>query len=140
MNDKQVYANLNQTTTTLQATMVQAQAGVTDFRENMEALKHNFLLSGYFKKRGYVDSGDLAANRISGLPQGTPLKVFDFSAKELFDSRDSAKMKNQKPSQGRRQLPCGESFWSCSRCCFYRHEWRRAEGTCAFRSQGHGYT
>jgi outer membrane protein OmpA-like peptidoglycan-associated protein len=96
VNDKQLYSNLEQSTSSLQATMVQAQAGVTDFQENMEALKHNFFLSGYFKKRGYEDSGDLAANRIGGLPQGTPLKVFDYKAKELFDDRDSAKMKNQK--------------------------------------------
>jgi hypothetical protein len=54
------------------------------------------LLSGYFKKRGYVDSGDLAANRIGGIPQGAPLKVFTYSAKELFAEPDSAKMKNQK--------------------------------------------
>src|ERR1035441_9264218 len=44
VNDKQVYNDLEQTTATLQATMVLAQAGVTDFQENMEALKHNFLL------------------------------------------------------------------------------------------------
>ena len=96
VNDKQVYANLQQSTTTLQATMLQAQTGVKDFQENMEALKHNFFLSGYFKKRGYENSGDLAANRIVGLPQGTPQKVFDFSARELFDNQDSAKLKNQK--------------------------------------------
>jgi phospholipid/cholesterol/gamma-HCH transport system substrate-binding protein len=96
VNDKQLYANLEQSTATLHDTMTQAQSGVTDFKENMEALKHNFFLSGYFKKRGYEDSADLAANRISGLPQGTPLKVFTYSAKELFDNRDSAKMKNQK--------------------------------------------
>ena len=96
VNDKQLYNNLEQTTTTLNATMVQAQAGVTDFQENMEALKHNFLLSGYFKKRGYEDSGDLAANGIGGLPQVTPVKTFTFTAKQLFDGRDSAKLKNQK--------------------------------------------
>ena len=96
VNDKQVYANLEKTTDTLNTTMVQAQAGVTDFQENMEALKHNFLLSGYFKKRGYEDSNDLTANRIGSLPQGTPQKMFTFNAKQLFDSRDSAKMKNQK--------------------------------------------
>jgi phospholipid/cholesterol/gamma-HCH transport system substrate-binding protein len=96
VNDKQVYANLQQTTTTVQATMLQAQAGVTDFQENMEALKHNFFLSGYFKKRGYEDSGDLAANRIGGLPSGTPMKVFTYTAKDLFDGRDSAKMKSHK--------------------------------------------
>ena len=96
VNDKQVYENLEQTTSTLQATMVQAQAGVTDFQENMEALKHNFFLSGYFKKRGYEDSAGLAANKISGLPQGTPLKAFTYTAKQLFDDHDSANMKDQK--------------------------------------------
>jgi outer membrane protein OmpA-like peptidoglycan-associated protein len=96
VNDKQLYRNLEQTTTTLHATMIQAQTGVTDFQENMEALKHNFLLSGYFKKRGYDDSADLAANRIAGLPQATPEKAFTYAAKQLFDGRDSVKMRNQK--------------------------------------------
>lgn len=96
VNDKQLYENLEQTTTTLHDTMLQAQTGVTDFQENMEALKHNFFLSGYFKKRGYEDSADLAANRIGGLPQATPEKTFTYTAKQLFDSRDSAKMKDQK--------------------------------------------
>src|SRR5208337_3757963 len=96
VNDKQLYTNLEQTTTTLDATMEQAKAGVTDFQENMEALKHNFLLSGYFKKRGYEDTAELGANRIGRLPQGTPVKAFNYTAKELFDGRDSAKLKNQK--------------------------------------------
>ncbi|MGD0860423.1 MAG: MlaD family protein [Terracidiphilus sp.] len=95
VNDKQLYGNLEQTTTTLHDTMLQAQTGVTDFQENMEALKHNFLLSGYFKKRGYLDSGNLAANRIEGLPPGAPLKAFTYPANQLFDTRDSAKLKNQ---------------------------------------------
>jgi phospholipid/cholesterol/gamma-HCH transport system substrate-binding protein len=96
INDKALYANLEQSTSTLKGTMVQAQAGVTDFQENMEALKHNFLLSGYFKKRGYENSADLADNEIEALPEGTPLKAFTFTAKDLFDTRDSAKLKNQK--------------------------------------------
>jgi phospholipid/cholesterol/gamma-HCH transport system substrate-binding protein len=96
VNDKQLYNNLQQSTSTLQTTMLKAQAGVTDFQENMEALKHNFLLSGYFKKRGYEDSSNIAANRIGGLPQGAPLKAFTYPAKQLFDARDSAKLKNQK--------------------------------------------
>ena len=96
VNDKQLYSNLEQTTTTLHATMLQAQIGVTDFQENMEALKHNFLLSGYFRKRGYEDSASLTANKISGLPPGTPLKAFTYTVKQLFDARDSAKLKNQK--------------------------------------------
>jgi hypothetical protein len=62
----------------------------------MEALKHNFLLSGYFKKRGYEDSAALKANTIGELPLGAPLKTFTFTARQLFDTRDSAKLKNQK--------------------------------------------
>jgi phospholipid/cholesterol/gamma-HCH transport system substrate-binding protein len=96
VNDKQLYTNLEQTTATMHDTMLQAQTGVTDFQENMEALKHNFFLSGYFKKRGYEDSGDLVANRIAALPPGTPLKVFTYTTRELFETRDSAKIKSQK--------------------------------------------
>jgi phospholipid/cholesterol/gamma-HCH transport system substrate-binding protein len=96
VNDKQLYSNLAQSTATLQTTMVQAQTGVTDFRENMEALKHNFLLSGYYKKRGYDSSADLGANKIGGLPQVPPAKSFTFTAKQLFDGHDSAKLRNQK--------------------------------------------
>jgi phospholipid/cholesterol/gamma-HCH transport system substrate-binding protein len=96
VNDKELYTNLQQTTSTMQATMLQAQSGVTDFQENMEALKHNFILSGYFKKRGYEDEADLTANAITKLPQATPGKSFTFSAKQLFEGRDSAKLKNQK--------------------------------------------
>jgi len=96
VNDKQLYSNLEQTTGALRNTMAQAQAGVTDFRENMEALKHNFFLRGYFKNRGYEDSAELAKNAIERLPQGTPMKAFTYSAKQLFDKHDSAKLKNQK--------------------------------------------
>jgi phospholipid/cholesterol/gamma-HCH transport system substrate-binding protein len=96
VNDKELYNNLQQTTATLHNTMLEAQTGVTDFQENMEALKHNFLLSGYFKKRGYDDSAELGANRISALPQAAPVKTFTYPAKELFDGRDSAKLKHQK--------------------------------------------
>ncbi|MGA9069937.1 MAG: MlaD family protein [Terracidiphilus sp.] len=96
VNDKQLYSNLEETTGTLHATVLQAQIGVTDFQENMEALKHNFFLSGYFKKRGYEDASGLAANRISGLPQSAPLKTFTYTARQLFDARDSAKLKDPK--------------------------------------------
>src|ERR1035441_280886 len=40
VNDKQLYNNLAQTTSAMRDTMVRAQTGVTDFQENMEALKH----------------------------------------------------------------------------------------------------
>src|SRR5271154_1410028 len=96
VNDKKLYSNLEQTTSTMQNTMVQAQTGVTDFQENMEALKHNFFLRGYFKNRGYDDSAELAKDAVERLPQGSPIKEFTYTAKELFDKRETAKLKNQK--------------------------------------------
>jgi phospholipid/cholesterol/gamma-HCH transport system substrate-binding protein len=96
VNDKQLYTNLEQTTTAMNATMLQARAGVTDFQENMEAMKHNFLLRGYFKSRGYENSDELARNEIEQLPESAPTKKFTYSAKQLFDKQDSAKLKNQK--------------------------------------------
>jgi phospholipid/cholesterol/gamma-HCH transport system substrate-binding protein len=96
VNDKALYTNLEQTTGAMRDTMAQAQAGVTDFKENMEAMKHNFFLRGYFKSRGYEDSAELAKYEIEQLPQGAPTKQFTYSAKQLFDKQDSAKLKNQK--------------------------------------------
>jgi outer membrane protein OmpA-like peptidoglycan-associated protein len=96
VNDKALYANLEQTTGAMRDTMVQAKAGVTDFQENMEAMKHNFFLRGYFKSRGYEDSDELAKYEIERLPQGTPTKQFSYPAKQLFGKQDSAKLKNQK--------------------------------------------
>jgi phospholipid/cholesterol/gamma-HCH transport system substrate-binding protein len=96
INDKQLYNNLEQTVGAMHDAMVQAQTGVTDFQENMDALKHNFFLRGYFKNRGYEDSAGLAANEIERLPQGKPIKEFTYPAKQLFDKHDSAKLKNQK--------------------------------------------
>ncbi len=96
VNDRQLYNNLEQTTGAMHETMIQAQAGVSDFHENMEALKHNFLLRGYFKNRGYEDSTELAKNEIEAMPTGTPIKEFSYSSKRLFDKQDSAKLKHQK--------------------------------------------
>ena len=80
----------------MRETVAHAQAGVTDFQENMEALKHNFFVRGYFKNRGYEDSAELAKDEIIGLPPGTPQKTFTFEAQQLFGKVDTAKLKNQK--------------------------------------------
>jgi phospholipid/cholesterol/gamma-HCH transport system substrate-binding protein len=96
INDKTAYLALNQTMGEINDAVVHAQAGVTDFQENMEALKHNFFLRGYFKNRGYEDSAELAKDEILSLPPGTPQKTFTFEAKQLFDKVDTAKLKNQK--------------------------------------------
>src|ERR1700737_3185362 len=96
VNDKKIYTQLDQATTGLHETVHHAQAGVAAFQENMEAMKQNFLLRGYFKNRGYENSSELAKNEISQLPQTAPLKTFTFESKQLFDKVDTAKPKNQK--------------------------------------------
>jgi phospholipid/cholesterol/gamma-HCH transport system substrate-binding protein len=95
INDKKMYTELDQTTVGMRDTVVRAQAGIADFQENMEALKQNFLLRGYFKKRGYEDSAELAKDEITSLPEGSPLKTFRYEPKSLFDQIDTAKLKNQ---------------------------------------------
>ena len=89
INDKKIYEQAN-------AATAQAKAGATAFDENMEALKHNFLLRGFFKKRGYEDEAELKKHEISRLPQGPPVKKFQYDAKQIFDKPDTAKLKNQK--------------------------------------------
>jgi len=96
INDKKIYGDLDQTMNGIRDTVAEAQAGVTDFQENMEGMKHNFFLRGYFKNRGYEDSAELAKDEIARLPQSTPLKTFTFEAKQLFSKVDTAKLKNQK--------------------------------------------
>jgi phospholipid/cholesterol/gamma-HCH transport system substrate-binding protein len=96
VNDKTAYLELNQTMDGIRDAVAHAQAGVTDFQENMEAMKHNFFVRGYFKNRGYEDSAELAKDEIVSLPQGAPQKTFTFEAKQLFGKVDTAKLKNQK--------------------------------------------
>jgi phospholipid/cholesterol/gamma-HCH transport system substrate-binding protein len=95
VNDKKMYTELDQTTVGLRDATVHAQAGIADFQENMEALRQNFLVRGYFKKRGYEDSAELAKNEIASLPEGSCLKTFTYEPKNLFDKIDTAKLKNQ---------------------------------------------
>jgi len=96
INDKKIYNQLDQSTAGLRDTVIKAEAGVGDFQENMEALKSNFLLRGFFKNRGYENSSDLLKNAIANLPPGAPLKTFTFDSRLLFDKMDNAKPKNQK--------------------------------------------
>jgi phospholipid/cholesterol/gamma-HCH transport system substrate-binding protein len=82
INDKKIYE--------------QASASATALRENMEALKHNFLVRGFFKKRGYEDSEELKKHAIASLPRGRYLKTFSYDGKQIFAQPDTAKLKNQK--------------------------------------------
>jgi phospholipid/cholesterol/gamma-HCH transport system substrate-binding protein len=82
INDKKIYQNVN--------------AGTNAFKEDMEALKHNFFLRGFFKERGYESAADLQKNEISQLPEQPAEKTFDYEAKKIFDKPDTAKLKNDK--------------------------------------------
>jgi hypothetical protein len=82
INDKGLYQKVN--------------AGATALDENMEALKHNFLLRGFFKNRGYEDASDLTKNAIAHLPTGDPSKTFEFDGQEIFAKPTEAKLKNEK--------------------------------------------
>jgi len=82
VNDKALYQNVN--------------AGATAFQEDMEALKHNFLVRGFFKKRGYEDTQDLTAHAIPKLPEKPAAKQFELDAAKLFDKPETAKLKNEK--------------------------------------------
>jgi phospholipid/cholesterol/gamma-HCH transport system substrate-binding protein len=110
VNDKKMYNQLDQTTAGLHEAVVHAQAGITDFQENMEALKQNFLIRGYFKKRGYESSADLAKNKIPALPENQPLKTFTYDPKHLFDKIDTAKLKNQNSLRDAGQFLAANEF------------------------------
>src|SRR6202521_1576833 len=110
VNDKKVYTQLDQTTVGLRDTVNHAQAGVAAFQENMEAMKQNFLLSGYFKNRGYENSSELVKNEIPQLPQTAPLKTFTFESNQLFDKVDTAKAKNQKSLRAAGQFLADTEF------------------------------
>jgi len=110
VNDKKMYTELDQTTVGMRDTVIHAQAGIADFQENMEALKQNFLLRGYFKKRGYEDSADLGKNEITNLPETSPLKTFTYEPQQLFDKIDTAKLKNQNSLSAAGRFLAGTEF------------------------------
>src|SRR5580704_4817866 len=82
INDKSIYR--------------QASAGAAAFNDDMEALKHNFLLRGFFKKRGYEDSDELTKYAVAKLPADPASKTFALDAEQIFDKPDTAKLKNKK--------------------------------------------
>jgi len=94
LNDKKIYQQVT-------AATAQAQAGATDFQENMEALKHNFLLRGFFKKRGYEDSDEIAKHQISRLPPEQNAKTFEYDGRQIFrQARHCRAQKRQDAERG----------------------------------------
>jgi phospholipid/cholesterol/gamma-HCH transport system substrate-binding protein len=74
----------------------QATAATSALSEDAEAVKHNFLLRGFFKNRGFQDSGDLTRYLIARMPTATPTKSFAYDSKNIFDDADKSRLKNGK--------------------------------------------
>jgi phospholipid/cholesterol/gamma-HCH transport system substrate-binding protein len=82
VNDKELYRH--------------ATAAVSSLDEDTEALKHNFLLRGFFKDRGYEDAATLKQHELQTMPAGQPVKQFSYEGKKLFDKPTSAKLSKGK--------------------------------------------
>ena len=82
VNDKSMYQRIN--------------AGAAALQEDMEALKHNFLLRGFFNRRGYEDSADLTKHEIPQLPTVAVSRNFTYEAAKIFDKPETAKLKSGK--------------------------------------------
>lgn len=76
--------------------MNQTKAAAVAFAEDADALKQNFLLRGFFQRRGYEGASELNKNKISQLPSQRSSKEFVYDAKGIFDKSDNAKLKNEK--------------------------------------------
>lgn len=75
-----------------------ANAAVSNFQDDTEALKHSFLLRGFFRQRGYEDESELTKDAIAAMPVGTPLKQFSYDASKIFGKHNQdARLKDSKP-------------------------------------------
>jgi outer membrane protein OmpA-like peptidoglycan-associated protein len=74
----------------------QASQAIEAFRDDMEAVQHNFLLKGFFEKRGYNDASELTQHSVSHVPAAKPIKEFDYDSGDLFDKPDNAELKDKK--------------------------------------------
>jgi phospholipid/cholesterol/gamma-HCH transport system substrate-binding protein len=96
INNREMYNDMRATVADTRETVSQAKAGMTSFQENMQALKSNWFVRGFFKKRGYQDSAELTKYAIAKLPDRPFSNRFEVSANDLFDKPDTAKFKNEK--------------------------------------------
>jgi phospholipid/cholesterol/gamma-HCH transport system substrate-binding protein len=74
----------------------EAKNATSSLDDDMEALKHNFLLRGFFKNRGYEDTDELTKYAIPSLPAETPVQKFTYEGRQIFAKPDTAKLKNTK--------------------------------------------
>ena len=75
---------------------VQTKATLAAIQDDLEALKQNFLLRGYFDKRGYTDARELTRHAIVHVPARPPVKAFEYSTRDLFNKPDNARLGNER--------------------------------------------
>jgi phospholipid/cholesterol/gamma-HCH transport system substrate-binding protein len=88
----------------------QAAAGVTSMHADADAMKHNFLLRGFFKDRGYTNLAEIKDHAVSQLPKEQPVKRFQYDPNKLFNKSDSGKLKNDKTLDGAGQYLQSQKF------------------------------
>ena len=90
----------------LKQTLDDARSAMSGFNENMDALRHNFLLRGFFNARGYYDLEQIspAAYRGGALASGgrTPVRVW-LGAERLFEAGSTTDVPRLS-ADGRRRL------------------------------------
>ncbi len=89
----------------------QAEAGVASLHDDADALKHNFLLRGFFKDRGYTNPAEITQHEVPELPkEQARSRRFEYNPKSLFDQPDSAKLKNEKSLDAAGQFLQSQKF------------------------------
>jgi outer membrane protein OmpA-like peptidoglycan-associated protein len=73
----------------------EATASAEALHADADALKHNFLLRGFFNKQGFADPDEIQKYLIPRLPPEAPERAFRYDASKIFD-KDAAKVKDQK--------------------------------------------
>ena len=95
----------------LKQTMDDARKAMSAFAENMEALKHNFLVRGFFKDRGFFNLSDIspAAYRQGALAKGglTRSSGTWLTAVTLFEPAPDDPATERLTREGRSQLDAG---------------------------------
>ena len=88
----------------LNETMASAQRAMSNLADDTEAMKHNFFLRGFFKKRGFYDLSELtpAQYRTSKFVKDRSAKRVWLDGGQVFSSR--AKGSAELSGQGREQL------------------------------------
>lgn len=103
-------ANVNSAVGNISETVQEAQTGIAAFKDDMEALKHNWLVRGFFKKRGYNNEAELTKYQIAEIPDLPAEKYFMINATDIFGS-EGVKLKHKDRLNSIGQFLQGNPFY-----------------------------